>query len=268
MMRRLLALLLFGVVGLAGFALAQEPPAKEEPPVRLKKKKPRGEDKPRVDPDKPDEKKDDKAEKKDDKKTEPRDPEPVTQQEEEKEVLQRVVKNVHNVGERLAKNDLGEATQQTQRDILKDLDSLIQRSENPPQGNEEQDDNQSGGGGGGGSKNKGARGAKMQSKRGGAKSGTRLGSSSQAMSKSSPGKGKLGGKDGKNGKGGGGGHKDNPQRNRAVDLHKHDVWGHLPQTLRPQMDAYSNAQPFMLKYDDLVKRYYQTIAEQGRRKGE
>lgn len=267
MIRRLLALLLVGVLGLAGLALAQEPPAKEEPAVRLKKKKPRGEDKPKVEPDKPDEKKkdDDKAEKKEDKKPEPREAEPVTPQEEEKEVLQRVVKNVHNVGERLAKNDLGEATQQTQRDILKDLESLIQRNENPPQGDDEQNDNPSGGGGG--SKSKGKRGSKKLSKRAGGKSSSRTGSGSQAMSKSSSGQGQQGGKDGKNGNGGGGGNKDDRARNRAADQYK-DIWGHLPQTLRAQMDAYSNPQPFMPKYDDVIKQYYRTIAEQGRRKGE
>jgi hypothetical protein len=34
------------------------------------------------------------------------------------------------------------------------------------------------------------------------------------------------------------------------------------------MDAYSNPQPFLPKYDELIKRYYRTIAEKGRRKGE
>jgi hypothetical protein len=304
MIRRLLALLLVGVLGLAGLALAQEPPAKEEPPVRLKKKKPRGEDKPKVQPDK------DKAEKKEDKKPEPREAEPVTQQEEEKEVLQRVVKNVHHVGERLAKNDLGEATQQTQRDILKDLDSLIQRNDNPPQGGGAQDQNQGEGGGGGADQDnqnqqngggqqdqnqqggksgqkprggKGSGGSKNQGKSngGGTQSGSKPGSGSQSTSKprldkdkGKPGGEKngegsdKGGKGGKNGNGGGGGRKDDPLRNRAADQYKHDVWGHLPQTLRAQMDAYSNPQPFMSKYDDVIKQYYRTIAEQGRRKGE
>src|SRR5579875_1448345 len=150
MSKHLLALMLVGVVSLAGLALAQDPPAHDEPPVRLKKKKPRNDDKPMVGLDKPDEKKteDQPKEKKESKKTEPREAEPVTPQEEEKEVLQRVVTNVQRVGERLAKSDLGEATQQTQRDILKDLESLINRNENPPpQGGGQQDQNNGGGGG-------------------------------------------------------------------------------------------------------------------------
>jgi hypothetical protein len=299
------------MVLLAGLAFAQGPPDNDEPPVRLKKKS-RGDGKPKTDPDKADEKKkeDKKDEKKEDKKAEPREAEPVTPQEEEKDVLQRVVTNVHKVGERLSKYDLGEATQQTQRDILKDLDSLIHRNENPPPQGGQQNQNNSGGGGGsdsqdnkeqmggGGQQNQRqqARGQnskgqsngaqKSQSGGGGAtKSATKSGKGAQsgAQQQKQRGSGKSGedknaakgnrpsekpgGKDGTTEKGGGGGEKDDRARKNA-DLDKHGVWGHVPQTLRAQMDAYSNPQPFMPKYDDLIKRYYRTISEQGRRKGE
>jgi hypothetical protein len=62
---------------------------------------------------------------------------------------------------------------------------------------------------------------------------------------------------------------DSPSRKREndPDLTK-DVWGHLPESLRPAMNAYSNPQPFMPRYDDLVRKYYRTIAEQGRKKGD
>jgi hypothetical protein len=309
MSKRVLALFLIGMVSLAGLTFGQGPPDNEEPPVRLKKKS-RGDEKPKVDPDKADEKKKDekKDEKKEDKKAEPREAEPVTPQEEEKEVLQRVVTNVQRVGERLAKDDLGEATQQTQRDILKDLDSLIHRNENPPPQGRQQNQNQGGGGGGsdnqdnknqqgGGQQNQkqqgGGQSSKGQSKGGqksqmgggGARSGTKPGGGSKSGSQQQQRGGskggeekragndekageKPGGKNGKNGNGGGGGDKDDRARNKNADLDKHGVWGHLPQTLRAQMDAYSNPQPFMPKYDDLIKRYYRTISEQGRRKGE
>jgi hypothetical protein len=299
MNKRLLALMLVGVVSLAGLALAQDPPANDEPPVRLKKRKPRGDDKPRVDPDKPEEKK--KDEKKEEQKAEPREAEPVTPQEEEKEVLQRVVTNVHRVGERLAKNDLGEATQQTQRDILKDLESLIHRNENPPpQGGEQQDQNNGGGGGsdnqdnkdqqggggqqsqkqqGGGQKSQGQAKGGQKSQAGGGP-GTKPGAGSKSGTQQRGGKAggdkragkdekageKPGGRNGKNGNGGG--DKDDRARNKNADLDKQGVWGHLPQTLRAQMDAYSNPHPFIPKYDELIKRYYRTIAEQGQRKGE
>ena len=54
--------------------------------------------------------------------------------------------------------------------------------------------------------------------------------------------------------------------NKIADLYK-DVWGHLPETLRQEMDQYSREQ-FMAKYNDLLKQYYATIAEKGRRKSE
>jgi hypothetical protein len=53
---------------------------------------------------------------------------------------------------------------------------------------------------------------------------------------------------------------------KIADLYK-DVWGHLPEKLRQEMDQYSRER-FMAKYDDLLKQYYATIAEKGRRKGD
>ncbi|MFO0928723.1 MAG: hypothetical protein U0736_17165 [Gemmataceae bacterium] len=47
-----------------------------------------------------------------------------------------------------------------------------------------------------------------------------------------------------------------------------DVWGHLPESLRAEMNAYSNPQPFLPRYDRLIREYYKTIATQGRKKGD
>ena len=52
-----------------------------------------------------------------------------------------------------------------------------------------------------------------------------------------------------------------------ADLYK-SVWGHLPETLRAEMNAYSTTKGFMPEYEALISRYYSTIAEQGRRKGD
>src|SRR5262249_39316764 len=121
--------------------------------------------------------------------------------------------------------------------------------------------------GGAGQKSQGQRDGdrKTVTKPGGGKGGEKLGDK-KGGPKDGDGK-KPGGKNGKNGNGGGGDHKDDRARNKSADVYK-DEWGHLPATLRAQMDAYSNPQPFLPKYDDLIKRYYRTIAEQGRRKGD
>ena len=51
---------------------------------------------------------------------------------------------------------------------------------------------------------------------------------------------------------------------KIADLYK-DIWGHLPETLRQEMNQYSREQ-FMAKYNDLLKQYYSRIAEKGRQK--
>ena len=56
-------------------------------------------------------------------------------------------------------------------------------------------------------------------------------------------------------------------RARLADLYK-DIWGHLPETMRAEMNAYASREEFMTKYRDLLKQYYTTIAEKGPRKGE
>lgn len=68
-------------------------------------------------------------------------------------------------------------------------------------------------------------------------------------------------RDGANGKRGGAA----DDADKLADLYK-DVWGHLPEALRLEMDQYAREQ-FMGKYRDLLKQYYTTIAEKGRRKG-
>ena len=65
--------------------------------------------------------------------------------------------------------------------------------------------------------------------------------------------------------GGGGGKSMEGPKDKNADLYK-DVWGHLPEALRAEMNAYSNDKQFMAKYDELIKRYYRSIAEEGRKK--
>src|SRR5438105_2856718 len=107
-------------------------PEQPEPPLRLKKKvrpqpesptNPRPESTPKEEP-KP-------------KKTEPPKPEepkedtelkPQDVQEKISAITTRISKNLSQAEDRLQKHDPGEATQQTQRDILRDLDVLIEQT--------------------------------------------------------------------------------------------------------------------------------------------
>jgi len=52
--------------------------------------------------------------------------------------------------------------------------------------------------------------------------------------------------------------------NLLADHHR-SPWGHLPETKRLEMDAYSKER-FMPRYEEVLRQYYRTIAEQGQKK--
>lgn len=160
------------------------------------------------------------------------------------EVQTRLLEDFRTAEERLAKQDAGEGTQQVQRDILKNLDAYIDQARRQQQ-------QQSA------SRSSANRQARQQS--------TPKEQTAQGASKS---RGQPDGTvqmQGGLANGGGGAKEKGKGMNKIADLYK-DVWGHLPETLRQEMDQYSREQ-FMAKYGDLLKQYYATIAEKGRRKG-
>jgi hypothetical protein len=293
MTRGLLAVLLCGVV-LCTWALAQEPQPptdKDEPPLRLKKKG-------TPDDAKPDQPKKPAAE---DKKPgdAAKEPETAEPQEDEKEVLNRVAKNMRSLEERLANKELGDGTRQVGDDILKDLESLIRSMENPPSGGgggESQNDpsggandqknkgGQSGGGGqsspSGGGKRGGQRkqGGGSQPQPGGGKNGGGQqpgGGGNQPPPDKQPGKNPMGGGQGEKNNDPSGGNKQNNGKagndnkdgdlSHNADLYK-DIWGHLPEAMRNEMNAYSSDKEMIPKYDALIKKCSRTIAEQSSRK--
>jgi hypothetical protein len=215
----------------------------------------------------------------------------------EQELLARVAKNMEASDTRLKKEDPGEDTRKIQDDILKDLDELIKKQQDQDnqknQQNQKDQQNQ---------KNQGAKGGQKQQsgppKAGQGKTGkgqkpvgkTGEGTKDQPKNgKQQPGKGSKddqkkegagkekdkGGKDGKDGKQSkdkgngtakeGGGGKDSAKKSATVaDLYR-DVWGHLPESRRQEMEIYSRER-FLPRYEELLRQYYRTIAEQGRRK--
>jgi hypothetical protein len=58
--------------------------------------------------------------------------EPPAKPEDPSAVVDRIIKNSKDVGDKLAKTDTGTGTRKTQGKILSDIDSLINRQENPP----------------------------------------------------------------------------------------------------------------------------------------
>ena len=299
-MSRLAAILLTALLLVVGLTWADDDgPDKKAPPdgvPRLKRKKraPSPPDvKPPVGPDKDKEKpgpKDRQPGKEKEKEAEEAivpedgDGEP---EEDDKDVLERLATNLRSVEEKLGNRELGEPTRQQQSDILKDIDSLIRRKQQgggggganqpPPQGGAdqgEQDQKQGGaqqkqGGGGSSERRTAGRGKQRGQRNARASRRPRQGrGTSRSMAGRQPRptgsqqpsprpeneRGKT---------------SDSPddRKNPKTELGK-GYWGHLPESVRAQMDAYSNPQPFMPRYDDLVKKYYRTIAEQGRKKGD
>lgn len=301
MNRTALALLLAGFVFVAAFARDDEQPKKDDtdkprlkpkkrdkepPPIKEEKdkekaKEEKDKDKAKVEKDK--DKKDKEKAKEDE--LIPEDGPMGDPQEDERDVLERVSRNMRGAQDKLSNKETGDPTQQQQRDVLKDLDDLINRSQQQEQG----------GGGGGGAQqqqqddqndqdkqNQQGGAQKQQRTKAGQKMTQKQGQQQQARAQRQPRpRNQMARNDPKEGEGkgekqkpmGGGGEDPgqggNSDRGKETDEKQYkDVWGHLPESLRAEMNAYSNPKPFMPRYDDLIKKYYRTIAEQGRKKGD
>jgi hypothetical protein len=233
-MHRLLLLgsLLFGFA-LVSLSIAQQPTDKEEPP-KLKPKdrknppteEPAEEARPLKKPDRPL----DEGEA-----VKPIDPE---------EVLRKVLKSGQQADDRLAKKEVDEPTQQHQRDVIEGLDSLIKQSQQNNQQQQSQSSQSS-------QQSKGQRGQRGQKPAQGQAQNQGQGQGQEQGDMNA----------GPNGLGGGGG-RQSEEATKLAEIYK-DIWGHLPESLRGEMNAYSR-EMFMDKYRDQLKKYYSTISEKGR----
>lgn len=267
-------------VVLAGLAWADDDPV-PEPPLRLKKKAKPGEEAPPKDAKRQadEEKRPEPPAKLDEKpkRDEPADEPPPEPQEDEQEILARIDKNMRRLEDRLANKELGEGTSQVGRDILKDLDSLIEQQKQPPQGGQDQqqqqqqdprDQQQQQQQGAQAQRQQqqqpgqGRQGGRRQRQQARGQGRRQLGGQAQQQQQQQPQMGQQAGK------APGGGGKDMPKDdpNKIADVYK-DIWGHLPESMRQEMNAYGR-EKFMAKYEELLKRYYDRAAREGRRKGD
>jgi len=214
---------------------------------------------------------------------------------------ERIAENAQKAGDRLKDKDPGTETRKIQNDVLKDIDALIKKAQQPPPppmssdmpppmsdmkpppkggggqpkspmgmgGGGSPPPKMGGGGGGAGSDNKSGRRPRRERKpRGDSPTGDPMagaGDMNPLPARPEPKEGPMGGKDERTGDGAGFG-KSSPKRqnDKLADLYK-DVWGHLPDRLRQEMDLYYREQ-FMPRYSELLRRYYAALAEQ-RKKG-
>jgi hypothetical protein len=192
-----------------------------------------------------------------------------------KELLARVAKNMGASEDRLKNQDPGTKTRQIQDEIVKDLDDLIKKAQQQQQSSSTS--SSSSGGGGSSSQSASSQRSQGQASKQQKNNGTQQKPQSDGEKKKGAGEqkdqaGSGGKKDGQpqqstdaaGGKQGGGGNSSAQKKSTIADLFR-DVWGHLPETKRQEMDAYSRER-FMPKYDELLRQYYRTISEQGRKK--
>jgi hypothetical protein len=210
-----------------------------EPPVRLKKKeKPRSADEKgtKTEPNRP---------------AEPKEPPGSVPAADEKEkaaeIQAHVSREMRASEKRLGERDPGEGTQQIQRDIVKNLDALIEQKKREQQQQQQQDARNS-------SSSQDQRRQQSRNNRRGQDQIPQMDTASQ-QEQMKPAASR-----------GGGTKNASENMSKIADLYK-EVWGHLPETLRQEMDQYAR-EKFMAKYGDLLKQYYATIAEKGHRKGD
>jgi hypothetical protein len=160
-----------------------------------------------------------------------------------KELMDRLGRNLREAESRLTHKDPGDATQEVQRDVVKDLNELIEQTKRRQQQQQQSSSSAS------------SQQQKSQQARGRGRQNQSAARRPQPSPTSQTQKGTTRG-----------GTSPRGEMSKIADLYK-DIWGHLPETMRQEMNQYSREQ-FMEKYNELLKQYYATIAEKGRRKGE
>jgi hypothetical protein len=223
-----------------------------------------------------------------------------TPEDDEAQILERLTKNSKSAEDRLADADPGDKTQKLQHDVLTDIDELIKRMKQQQQqsqssqssssssstsspssssssGRSSQQQQRSGGGAQSRNEQRERRRQQQQAQNSsGSQSKKQPGGPAQKSGEASAGKqpmpmgaGGTGSDAEKSGSGGtgaraGGKQTKEKEENKLGELYK-DVWGHLPEKMRMEMDSYFKDR-FMPRYNDLLKQYYSTIAEQNKKK--
>jgi hypothetical protein len=206
----------------------------------------------------------------------------AAQDERTKELLARVARNMESSEDRLKNRDPGEKTRAIQDQILKDLDDLIKKAQEQENQQSSSQKSNSSSQAGSSTSRQSRRSQTSQEQR---KSGQlQQQAGQQKAEENASAQKKDGSQQGKQASGkqnntdtvrkddkgggntGGGGNNASQKKNTIADLFR-DVWGHLPEQKRQEMDAYSRER-FMPRYDELLRQYYRTLSEQSRKKDE
>jgi hypothetical protein len=185
--------------------------------------------------------------------------------EDPEKLKEQIAKDMQSAEQKLKAYDPGSETQSLQDRVIKNLDKLLELARNPPPSDQQQQQQQS----------KGQTGKQKSGQKQGQMSRRqeRMQRRSQQLARNQQ-RGQMPQ-----------GQQDQDQQNqdqqanranprfggginsgkadRMSDIVK-DIWGHLPETLRQEVDHYYRDQ-FMPRYRDLLQQYYSRLAEQERR---
>ena len=268
------------MVLMMGLVIAQEdkPPSNEEP-VRLKKKKTNPAEPAKAQA----ETKKDLPDPKDVKNSKAGSPDhsgkdstAVSPAEEEGEILRRIEKNLKDVEDRLGNLEVSDATVQKQRDILEDLDKLLKKqqernsqknssksmSQQKKSSSQKQDSNSEKQ-----KRNQDQANQQKKDKSGLDKQNQADKQGKQNSGKMAQGKSDSGEKEVRQNQpdGKGGSEKVQYDAGPGGEMFK-EIWGHLPETLRAELNAYGAPRQFMDRYDAMIRKYYTGVAQKGSKK--
>jgi len=187
--------------------------------------------------------------------------------EDPEKLKEQIAKDMQSAEQKLKAYDPGSETQSLQDRVIKNLDKLLDLARNPPPSDQQQQQQQS----------KGQMGKQ--------KSGQKQGQMSRRQQRTQrrqdqerlargqqKGQMPMGQQDQDQQEQNQQANRNNPRfgggntsgkANGMSDIVK-DIWGHLPETLRQEVDHYYRDQ-FMPRYRDLLQQYYSRLAEQERR---
>jgi len=199
---------------------------------------------------------------------------------EAKDLAERIIQSAKDAGKRLADQDPGTQTQRIQKAVVADIDALIKCAQNPPprsQSNSSDPSNSSqnqpmtnsgqGGGTGqqrpGGAQQPGAGRRERRSRREQPSLGPNMPSGSSNSGGAPMTSEQNNNATSRQPQGGAPpSARSKESAGKVADFYK-DVWGHLPERLRQEMDLYYREQ-FMPRYQELLRQYYSSLAERKR----
>ena len=188
-------------------------------------------------------------------------------QKEDVDKMDRAVKGMRSAGEKLDEGQTADETQKIQKQVIKDLEDIINQLENPPPNQGEGGAGGGGGGGASGRSGRGGGGSSLRRMRPQGSSGKGK-SSGQAQQKPADAQEQSGGTSSENGvdssKMSQADRKAAEEAARKQKLEM-DVWGHLPQHVREEL-LNTYGERMLPKYEHLVKQFYEALSTQGETK--